>query len=147
MNGVGRWREPYPRFNAALLEAMAGIGAMRLGVMWRGEVPVAAQYWTVWDGVATVLKLAHDDAAKSLSPGTLLTAHMIRGLLAEGVSELDFGRGDDGYKRDWAGVRRQRIGVMLANPKRLRGMAALGRHWAGMATRGMRERMGRRAAG
>ena len=60
---------------------------------------MAAQYWTVQDGVGTVLKLAYDEAWKAISPGTVLSAHMIRLLLAEGVGELDYGRGDDAYKR------------------------------------------------
>ena len=124
--------EPFPRFNAALLARMAAIGALRLGTVWQGDTPIAAQYWTVLDGYATVLKLAHDDAYKPLSPGTLLTAHMIRGLLEQdGVEALDFGRGDDPYKRDWAGTRRQRIGVMLANPLYPRGLAVLARQAAG----------------
>lgn len=131
--------EPHPAFNAALLHGMAGQGAMRLGVMWQGDTALAAQYWTVQDGVATVLKLAHDDAAKALSPGTLLTAHMIRTMLeANEAATLDFGRGDDPYKRQWAGQRRQRTGVLLANPWRIGGAVALGRHYAGTLRRRLR---------
>lgn len=133
--------EPYPDFNAALLHRLAEAGALRLGVMWQGDMAIAAQYWTVGDGVATVLKLAHDDAAKALSPGTLLTAHMIRTMMEEGgVTALDFGRGDDPYKRQWAGTRRQRVGVMLATPWRPAGLVALGRHAAGAALRALRNR-------
>jgi len=78
------WKAPEaaPGFTGALLPRAARAGVLRLGVMWVGEQPVAAQYWTVADGTATVLKLAHDDAWRSLSPGTVLTAHMIRKLLA-----------------------------------------------------------------
>lgn len=130
--------EPFPHFNAALLGRLAPLGLMRLGVLWQGGVPMAAQYWTVADGTATVLKLAHDEAARALSPGTLLTAHMIRGLLDEGVRALDFGRGDDPYKQQWTGERRQRIGVMLANPRRASGLVALGRQWAGALRRRLR---------
>ena len=130
--------EPFPRFNKALLTRLAPSGGMRLGVLWQGGVPMAAQYWTVADGTATVLKLAHDDGARALSPGTLLTAHMIRGLLDEGVQRLDFGRGDDQYKQPWTGERRQRVGVLVANPLHPAGLLALGRHWAGAARRRLR---------
>ena len=89
--------------------------------------------------MATVLKLAHDDAWRALSPGTVLTAHMIRGLLGEQVTELDFGRGDDPYKQLWANRRRQRIGVLLADPRQPRGLAALLRHDAGTVLRRARQ--------
>ena len=139
------WKEPepFPRFGPGLMRAAARAGALRVGVLRVNGRPVAAQYWTVCDGAATVLKLAHDEAFKSLSPGTVLTAHLIRGLLDEGVSGLDFGRGDDGYKRAWAGRRRQRVGVLLINPRRPAGLAALGRLAAG----GLRRWIARRTAG
>ena len=42
--------------------------------------------------------------SKRYSPGTVLTAMMLRRLIEEeGVSEIDFGRGDDDYKRGWGG--------------------------------------------
>ena len=136
--------EAAPGLTRALLPRAAKAGVLRLGVMWVGEQPVAAQYWmvdwTVAGGTAMVLKLAHDDAWRSLSPGTVLTAHMIRRLLAEGVAELDFGRGDDTYKASWAGLRRPRIGLLLANPRKVGGLMALARHAVGAALRRTRGR-------
>lgn len=129
-------REPFPRFSAALMRAAASAGALRLGLLRLDGRPVAAQYWVVAGGTATVLKLAHDEAARARSPGTVLTAAMIRHLLdREGVAELDFGRGDDAYKALWAGRRRQRIGVLLVNPRRPMGLLALGRHVLGRLVR------------
>jgi hypothetical protein len=124
--------EPFPLFNAALMRATADHGLLRLGLYWLDDRPVAAQFWIVENGQATVLKLAHDEAAKAESPGTVLTAEMLRHLLdREHVDRIDFGRGDDPYKRSWASERRQRIGVVLANPRRPRGLAFLGRHVLG----------------
>jgi len=136
------WKVPEaaPGFTAALLPRAAAAGVLRLGVLWVGTQPVAAQYWTMADGTATVLKLAHDDAWRPLSPGTVLTAHMIRGLLDEGASELDFGRGDDDYKASWTSLRRPRVGVLLANPRDSRGLLALARHAAGTVLRETRNR-------
>lgn len=132
--------EPYPRFNAAFLHRAAAAGAVRMGVAWLGDVAVAAQYWTVSDGVATVMKLAHDDAHKALSPGTLLTGWMIRRLLDEGAAALDFGRGDDGYKQLWCTERRQHVGLLLANPWRPRGLLALARQDAGRLRKSLQRR-------
>ncbi len=133
--------EPAPGFTAALLPRAARAGVLRMGVMWVGAQPVAAQYWTVAGGTATVLKLAHDAAWRSLSPGTVLTAHMIHGLLDEGVAELDFGRGDDEYKASWTGLRRPRIGLLLANPRHPKGAWALARHAMGIVLRKTRARL------
>jgi len=128
--------EPFPRFNAAMMREAAGIDALRLGLLHAKGRAIAAQIWIVFDGRATVLKLAHDEADKELSPGTVLTALMLRELIdREQVSELDFGRGDDAYKRLWATQRRQRIGVLLTNPRRPAGLAALARQWGGAVRR------------
>ncbi|MDQ1300490.1 MAG: Acetyltransf 6 protein [Chloroflexota bacterium] len=128
------WKEPepFPAFNPALMRWAATQGTLRLGLWWLGATPLAAQYWIVADGQATVLKLAHDEAFRAYSPGTVLTALMLQHLLdQEHVREIDFGRGDDPYKQDWTGSRRQRRGVLLVTPWRLHGSVALLRHAVG----------------
>jgi len=124
--------EPFPRFNAEMMRRAAEQGTLRLGLLRAGARVVAAQIWIVFAGRAMVLKLAHDEADKALSPGTVLTALMLRELIdGERVIELDFGRGDDPYKRLWATRRRQRVGVVLANPLHPHGLAVLARQWLG----------------
>lgn len=126
--------EPFPDFNAALMRQAAALGVLRLGVLRIAGIPAAAQLWVLEGDRATVLKLAHDEALKSASPGTVLTALMLQRLLdEESIAEIDFGRGDDPYKRAWASERRQRLGVVLANPRRVGGLAALARHALGRA--------------
>jgi CelD/BcsL family acetyltransferase involved in cellulose biosynthesis len=132
--------EPHPRFNAGLIGEAARHGALRLAVASHAGLDIAAQLWVVANGRATVMKLAHDDAHAALSPGTLLTARVIEELIGDGVETIDFGRGDDPYKRMWAGERRQRIGLLLLNPRRLRGLATLARHDAGVVLRPLRPR-------
>jgi CelD/BcsL family acetyltransferase involved in cellulose biosynthesis len=135
--------EPFPTFNVALMRAMACAGTLRFGLWSIGGQPVAVQVWVVTGNRATVLKLAHDEAFKAHSPGTVLTALMLRHLLdREHVAEIDFGRGDDPYKKDWASQRRRRIGVLLVNPWRMAGIAALLRHAAGRARLAIRSRHG-----
>lgn len=128
--------EPYPEFNNALVKALAQTGMLRIGVMWSDNVPIAAQYWSVVGGSATILKLAHDERFKAVSPGTVLTAATIREVIeVDGVTELDFGRGDDPYKRGWASHRRPRIGLMALNPRTLTGLRELLAHDAGTQIR------------
>ena len=124
--------EPWPDFNPAQIQAAAALGIMRLGVYWIDGTAAAAQFWIVEHGHATVLKLAHDEAFKALSLGTVLTARMIRHMMEEeGATVLDFGRGDDPYKKDWVSSRRQRMGLLLINPRAPKGLAALVRHGLG----------------
>lgn len=136
--------EPFPAFDAALMRAAAAEGALRLGLL-RSQAdgrPVAAQYWLLDHGGqagrrrAIVPKLFHDETARAASPGTALTAMMLRALIEQdGVRELDFGRGDDAYKQLWVATRRSRIGVVLADPRHPAGLLAIARHAAGAIRR------------
>ncbi len=128
--------EPFPQFNPTLVRAVAASGGLRLGLLRVDGVPIAAQFWllhTLADGRwAGVQKLAHDQAYHALAPGTVLTALMVRHLLdVDNVAELDFGRGDDPYKQQWTGERRQRAGVVLAAPWRATDALQIARHWGG----------------
>jgi hypothetical protein len=124
--------EPFPAFNAEQIRAAAGQGWLRLGIWRVADQPVAVQVWVVQGRAAAVLKLAHDEAFRTLSPGTVLTALMLRRLIEiDGVRTIDFGRGDDPYKRGWAVERRPRIGLLLVAPWRLDGLLALARHALG----------------
>jgi CelD/BcsL family acetyltransferase involved in cellulose biosynthesis len=124
--------EPYPSVNPAQIRAAAEPGFARVGVWWIGGEPAAAQFWIVERDQAMVLKLAHDETFKAHSPGTVLTAWMIRHMVEqEHVAKVDFGRGDDEYKQGWVADRRQRLGLLLINPRRLGGMIALARHGLG----------------
>ena len=129
---AGSWKpaEPFPNFDAALMRAAAAEGALRLGVLRdiKGE-PVASQYWLVSGRRGWLLKLSHVETERSASPGTALTAMMIQGLIdRDGLRELDFGRGDDRYKRLWVSERRQRMGLVLAHAGHPRGLMEVARH-------------------
>ena len=124
--------EPHPEFNPALMRECAHDGSLRLGILRLGGVAIAAQLWLVHRRWAGVLKLAHDEAHRNRAPGNVLTGLMIRHLLDhDGVDEVDFGRGDDEYKQQWAAVRRQRIGVLAVDPFRADGALACMRYLAG----------------
>lgn len=144
---AGSWKpdEPFPEFDAALMREAAAAGALRLGVLHRvaDDTPLAAQYWLIDQGGtrATVPKLFHLESARAASPGTVLTAMMVRHLIAEDrVRTLDFGRGDDAYKALWVSRRVQLIGLVLADPRHPAGLAALARQAAGGLLRRLRER-------
>ncbi len=132
--------EPYPDFNAACIRMAAQQGVLRLAVLRRDDEPIAVQLWVVLAGKAQVLKLAHDEAHRANSPGTVLTGWLMSKLFESGpLSEIDFGRGDDAYKKAWASQRRARFGMVLANPMTSRGLLQSTRHAAGLARRKMQK--------
>lgn len=116
------------RFLRALAEQEGAAGALRLGIARRHGRPVAVQLWTVEGGEATIHKLAYAEDVKALSPGTILGMAMFRHAIDEDrVRLIDYGTGDDGYKRDWMDERRQLWRVTAYNPRSIRGIAAVAR--------------------
>lgn len=133
--------EPFPDFTPGLARCAAENGALRLGICHLDGAPVAAQIWLTYDSRSTIFKLAYAERHRRLSLGTVLTARMMRHALdVDRVVEVDFGRGDDGYKQDWLSQRRERWGILACNPRRLRGLAVAARHLLGPALKDLLRR-------
>lgn len=94
--------EGCPGFLERFAREEGAAGRLRLGLALADGAPVAAQFWTVEAGTAFIHKLAHREDARSLSPGTTLSAALFERVIdIDRVELVDFGTGDDGYKRDW----------------------------------------------
>lgn len=119
--------EGSPPFLRALAEQEGAAGRLRLGIARKDGVPLAAQLWLVEDGIAWIHKLAYREDAKALSPGTVLGVAMFRAALDEDrVGRIDYGTGDEPYKRDWMAERATlwRLEAFnLASPRGLAGAA------------------------
>lgn len=113
-------------FLRALAEQEGAAGTLRLGIARAGAAPVAAQLWLIEGGTATIHKLAHVEQARAGSPGTLLSAAMFRhAIVADRVTRIDFGTGDDSYKADWMDTRAPLFALDAWNPASLRGLAGM----------------------
>ncbi len=118
--------EPYTEFTPALIRLAAERGWLRLGLAHYDGKPIAAQIWLINGRAAYIFKLAYDGDYSELSPGTVLTAHLLQHALEnDGVTCIDYLSGDDAYKRDWMSERRERHGLAAYNPRTVRGLAQL----------------------
>ncbi len=107
-------------------EAEGAQGRLRLGIARADGEAVAAQFWTVENGTAYIHKLAHRESAKPLSAGTTLSAALFERVIdVDRVDLVDFGTGNDTYKRDWMEVDRARYRIDCLDPKQPRAWPAL----------------------
>ena len=104
--------EGHPEFLRKFAEREGAAGRLRLAIAHDGTRPVAAQFWTVEADTAFIHKLAHAEEAKSLSPGTTLTAALLEHVIDQDrVDLVDVGTGNDPYKRDWMEQMRPRYRI------------------------------------
>jgi len=104
----------------AFAEAESARGTFRMGLARIDGAPVAAQFWTVEEGTAFIHKLAHVEDSLKASPGTLLTAELFRHVIeVDGVQRVDFGTGNDAYKRDWMNRHEPLWHIEAFNPARI----------------------------
>lgn len=117
--------EGAPAFLRELAETESEAGCLRLGICRLEGVAVAAQFWTVENGVALIHKLAHRETARELSPGTVLSEAMFRHVIdRDRVSKIDFGTGNDAYKADWMDRSAPLMRVRSFNPATMAGLVA-----------------------
>ena len=116
---VQSWKpqEGSPAFLRRFAEEEGMAGRLRMAVARADGKPVAAQFWTVEGGTAWIHKLAHTEDSRALSPGTTLSAALFERVIdGDGVSFVDFGTGNDGYKRDWMEAVRPRFRLDMYRP-------------------------------
>lgn len=133
--------EGSPAFLEAFARTEGAAGRLRLGIARIEGRPVAAQLWSVEGGIAYIHKLAYAKDAKALSPGSVLSAAMFEHVIdRNGVEMIDFGTGDDPYKRDWMESQRPRYRLEMFNPVNPR-------CWPALAKAELRRLAGRRSDG
>ena len=113
--------EGSPAFLRAFAREEGAAGRLRMAIARVDTTAIAAQFWTVEAGTAFIHKLAHRESAKQLSPGTTLTAALLEHVIdSDHVALVDFGTGDEPYKRDWMEAARPLIRLDLFHPRSLR---------------------------
>ena len=136
---VRSWQaaEPFPGFMPGLIRNGFADGEVQVWCLSAGGRPVAAQIWVRRHAQATIFKLAYDQDWGKRSVGTVLTMAAMQAALADrSLREIDFGWGDDPYKREWLPERRQRYGIAAYNPRTLAGMVMAIRNLGAKKIRG-----------
>lgn len=133
--------EPYPEFTSGLIRTAGQHGWLRLGIAYLDDKPIASQIWIVSAGKCTIFKLAYDENYSEYSAGSILTARLMEHVLeVDRVEEIDFGSGDDAYKKSWLPQRRERWGMMVFNPRSVRGFLMSVRHVGGHQAKSLLKR-------
>lgn len=129
-------------FLRALAEQEGAAGTLRLGIARDGHGrAIAAQFWLVENGIATIHKLAHREGAREISPGTILSHAMFRAAIDEDrVHRIDFGLGDEPYKAEWMDTANPIYRIDAYRPGSARGLAGIGRERAARLVRRLRGR-------
>jgi CelD/BcsL family acetyltransferase involved in cellulose biosynthesis len=90
-------------FFRRLFELFGG-DSLRLSFLEVGGRRVAAGVWFQDDRRSYYFNAGVDPEAKAISPGVVMVERFVRRAIEEGRPELDFLRGDEGYKYMWGAV-------------------------------------------
>jgi CelD/BcsL family acetyltransferase involved in cellulose biosynthesis len=85
----------------ALVAAAEQMGALVFHTLEHDGHLIAAQMGVVAAGRYSMLRIAHDESARQLAPGHLLTHAVLGDCAAKGLLEYDFTGKDDEWKRKW----------------------------------------------
>lgn len=122
--------EPHPLFIGAFCRLAHARGWLRMGLCHLDGQAVAAQIWLVKAGVASIFKLAYDQAYAKRGVGTVLSAALSEHVLdVDRVHEIDFLAGDDPYKAEWMSSRRERQGIVAFHPRTATGLLLAAKHF------------------
>jgi len=122
--------EIYGDFIEGLASQLAAKGWLRLAVLYIEGIPVAAQFWFVVCGRASIFKLVYDEEWRAYSPGSILTRYLMEHVIdLDKVSEIDFLTGNDSYKQDWMSERRERCRLSFINTPEPGKRAGLVSNW------------------
>ncbi len=107
--------ELFSDFTPELVKKMLQRGWLRFAILYVNDQPIAAQIWFVLYSKANIYRLVYDPDWKHYSPGSILTKYLMQYVIStDGVAEIDFLTGNEGYKQDWMTVRKERSGMRFA---------------------------------
>lgn len=116
--------EPYPNFMPELIRRGLPQNRVTAALLEKDGAAVAAQVWFGTGARRTIFKLSYREDAKALSAGSILTRDMMRRAFDDpAIETVDFGWGDDDYKKDWLPDAVERWGLTAYDPATPAGFA------------------------
>ena len=110
-------------FVPGVLRTAARLGRLRMGILYYNGVAVATEVGVLSGRRATMIKTAYDKRYSDYSVGAVVMMRVLEHLVdTDQVSEIDFGRDDQDYKRLWLPRRRERWAIVAFNPRKLDGV-------------------------
>jgi hypothetical protein len=132
--------EAHPDCIPETARAAAGLGMLRLGLLYIDDEPAAAQIWIVGGGKATQWRQRHAGRFAGLPIQIALTLAVLRRLFEiDRIGNIEFSRDSSDVAPDWLDGCEERAGIIVINPRTAKGLLAAGRHigvhWAMTAAR------------
>lgn len=134
-------------FHRELVSTLGAAGAMRFGMLANGDRIIAILYSFEWRGVVSYYQAGFEPESPdpslpstSYSPGLALIGATVEDAVSRGMTEFDFLRGDELYKRRWTLARRRTWSVTVIRPD---AWTAKARHVANGLIRSSRSRVKR----
>ena len=105
-----------PNFLSDWIRIISQKGWLRFGIVLLDDSPISSGFATVCNGHAYLQKSAYDSNYSSLGPGSIWLSGMIKYVIdIDSVSEIDFLKGNEEYKKLWAEKMRERKGIYIFN--------------------------------
>ena len=102
---------------------------LRLGVLFIAGKPAAMQLWFLEKGTASIFKLAYEPQYQQYSVGSILSMALSKHVITtDKVTAIEFGMGNEPYKKDWMAEKQQRFTVQAFNEKSFFGLVGALRH-------------------
>ena len=98
---------------------------LRMGMLFVDNQPAAVQLWFIQAQIASIFKLAYSPQYQEFSVGSILSMALSKHVIEQDrVTAIEFGMGNERYKKDWMSKQRQRIVYQVFNHRTLRGNLA-----------------------
>lgn len=109
-------KEQFSNFIPDLIRLCARENILRLGILYVDDIPTAAQFNIFHNETTLIYKLSYHEDYTNLSVGAILSHKMMNHAFDQDKSKvIDYGGGDDEYKKEWMNNCRNKMTLTTYN--------------------------------